>query len=220
MTNFSYNRDIPDGPNNPSNDQPLMKTNTNSTDNLINEDHFSFGVNDGGLHKQVRMPNRGGFPGSIPPGLIANEGTLYTKSVSTFTQLFYTPDTSTNEYQLTRTGTAAFPQFGKKIPYTSGLVGATTEGGWTFLAGNGTDGGMILQYGTVTFTVPKNGSFTVNLPIGYSTENMVMTISINRTSGAGGDQCYINTKNLTSFTFFTSTSGTGFQSFDFMAIGI
>jgi len=216
MTNFSYNRDIPDGPNNPSNDQPLMKTNTNSTDDLINEDHYSFGVNNGGLHKQVRMP----ILAAIPGGLIASEGTLYTKSVSAFTQLFYTPDASTNEYQLTRTGTAAFPQFGKYIPYTSGLAGATTEGGWTFLAGNGTDGGMILQYGTVTFTVPKNGSFTVNLPIGYSVKNMVMTISINRTSGAGGDQCYINSKGLSSFTFFTSTSGTGFQSFDFMAIGI
>jgi hypothetical protein len=50
MPNFVYNRDIPDAPNNPSDDQPDMKDNTNSTDDLIDEDHYSFNDNNGGLH--------------------------------------------------------------------------------------------------------------------------------------------------------------------------
>ncbi len=64
MPNFTYNRDIPDAPNNPSVDQPPMKVNTNSTDDLINIDHFSFNDNNGGLHKQVTMINQTapGFP--------------------------------------------------------------------------------------------------------------------------------------------------------------
>lgn len=39
---ISYNRDIPDGPNNPSNDQPKMKTNTNSIDDWTAIDHIKF----------------------------------------------------------------------------------------------------------------------------------------------------------------------------------
>ena len=58
MTNFPYNRDIPDGPNNPSVDQPDMKENTNSIDELINQDHISFEQNNGGFHKTIHQPNQ------------------------------------------------------------------------------------------------------------------------------------------------------------------
>lgn len=67
-----YNRDIPDGPNNPSVDQPKMKTNTNSIDNLIGVDHFSFNDANGGLHKQVNMITE------ASPPLLGNL-VLYTK---------------------------------------------------------------------------------------------------------------------------------------------
>lgn len=56
MTNQIYNRDIPDGPNNPSQDQPKMKTNTNSIDNVLQIDHITFGDNQGGYHKTVHQP--------------------------------------------------------------------------------------------------------------------------------------------------------------------
>lgn len=49
----TYNRDIPDGPNNPSRDQPLMKTNTNSVDDILKVDHVSFNTANSGFHKQV-----------------------------------------------------------------------------------------------------------------------------------------------------------------------
>lgn len=55
MPFFTYNRDVPDAPNNPSVDQPDMKTNTNNTDDLIAVDHFSFNVNTGGTHKKVTL---------------------------------------------------------------------------------------------------------------------------------------------------------------------
>lgn len=55
MTNFSYNVGVPATNNNPSDDQPEMLINTQSIKNLIDVDHLSFGVNDGGTHKQVTI---------------------------------------------------------------------------------------------------------------------------------------------------------------------
>lgn len=212
---FSYNLNIPAAGNNPSSDQPLMQTNTNSINSLINVDHYTFGTGKDGKHLQVQLPALL----ATPTVGVLGETTVYSQSVTrgaaTSTELFITPDANVanNTYQLTQTILASQTQFGIYNAYTSGVSGVVTTGGWTFLPG-----GLILQYGTVT--PPKNGSFTVNLPIPFATTNMVMTISIHRNSGSGGDNCYINSKNLTTFTYFTSTSGTGFQSFDFMAIGI
>jgi len=54
---ISYNNGIPDAPNNPSNDQPLMKQNTDSIDQLIAIDHVSFNSSNGGFHKKVSLNN-------------------------------------------------------------------------------------------------------------------------------------------------------------------
>lgn len=53
----TYNRDIPDAPNNPSNDQPKMKVNTNAIDDLLAVDHVSFNTANGGFHKRVTFNN-------------------------------------------------------------------------------------------------------------------------------------------------------------------
>lgn len=54
---FNYNRDIPDGPHNPSSDVTPMKINTNAIDDLLAVDHVSFNLANGGIHKQVNMAN-------------------------------------------------------------------------------------------------------------------------------------------------------------------
>lgn len=67
----AYNRDIPDTPNNPSNDQPKMKINTNSIDDILGVDHISFNANSGGTHLQNSYVNFstgtviGGTPASV-----------------------------------------------------------------------------------------------------------------------------------------------------------
>ncbi len=58
MATYSYNRDIPEANNDPSVDQPDMKINTNSIDDLINVDHVSFELPNGGLHRQVTLLNK------------------------------------------------------------------------------------------------------------------------------------------------------------------
>lgn len=69
--NFDYNTDIPNAPNNPSNDQPLMKVNTNSINSLIGIDHVGFSTNGSGIHKQVTLINE------AAPGLGDGAGVLY-----------------------------------------------------------------------------------------------------------------------------------------------
>jgi hypothetical protein len=58
MPNFTYNTDIPDAPNDPSNDQPKMKTNTNNIDGIWAVDHVSFNTDDGGTHLQVSLSSK------------------------------------------------------------------------------------------------------------------------------------------------------------------
>lgn len=183
MTLYQYTRDIPDGPHNPSTDQPDLKLNTNNTDDIFNEDHFSFNVNNGGLHKHTRMPLSNGAPGSIPAGLIANSGTLYTKTVTstagnTETGLFYTPDNSGNEYQMTRTITSGFTLFGKNLPYGTPPAGVTQTGGWTFLPG-----GLIFQYGYIeAAAIPITG--IIQFPISFNSNPFSISVTSQATTAA------------------------------------
>jgi len=192
MATYTYNRDIPDAPNNPSVDQPDMKTNTNSIDSLINEDHYSFGVNNGGFHKQVRMP----VLGAIPAGLIGGSGTIYTKTINNGAgnqaQEFYTNGASGNEYQLTRADNTNFPTF------------AAAQNGWTFLPG-----GLILQYGNaVTTGLNTDVVFPYEMTIAYSlTTTLAFNVptSFSSLSGAG-------------FTFSANPTANG-RRFNWMVIG-
>lgn len=75
MPNFNYTNDIPDTPNDPSVDQPDMKINTNSIDSIINVDHYSFNLANGGWHKQITLPAQN------VPGVQANPtSTIYTNA--------------------------------------------------------------------------------------------------------------------------------------------
>ncbi len=146
MTNFSYNRDIPDGPHNPSTDQPLMKTNTNSTDDLINVDHVSFGQTDGGYHRSIHLINQ-----AINPSPSANAIQVFSKTATSpaSRQLFF-EDTSGNVAQL-----------------TGALASAN---GYVWLSG------MLIQWGnvpigtaTATFPIPfPNSCLNVQLTAGIS----------------------------------------------------
>jgi len=49
----AYNLNIPDGPNNPSADQPKMKTNTNAVHEILEVDHVTFNTPNGGTHKKI-----------------------------------------------------------------------------------------------------------------------------------------------------------------------
>ena len=83
---ISYNLDIPDAPNNPSNDQPKMKTNTNAINAWTAIDHVQFGGDPAGTHKQTTFSSK-----NVPGAQTDPQSVLYTNSgtASTVAEVFF-----------------------------------------------------------------------------------------------------------------------------------
>ena len=211
MPLFSYTRDIPDGPNNPSNDQPNMKTNTNSADDIWKVDHYSFteldpqGRNSGGSHEKVQMPEQL----TIPGGLFSSAGTLYTKAAASATvnrsQLFYSNSDSGNEYQMTRVDNAQFSKFGQNVAYDPSGMAATDphEGGWTFLPG-----GLFFMYGKRLSVTPGSDTI-ITYPFVFPTAVFSVSAISFRTGAIGMQVQRTINVNTTNFTVSLSGSGSG-----------
>jgi len=86
VSSFSYSRDIPDGPNNPTQDQPNMKINTNSIEDILNVDHVTFRQVPGGTHKQLTISSKNVAGLQTDP-----QSVVYTDNgtASTVAQLFF-----------------------------------------------------------------------------------------------------------------------------------
>ena len=212
MPLFPYNRDIPDAPNNPADDQPDMKENFNSIDDLIEVDHFSFDDSLGGLHKQITLENT---------SLIANEQVLITADddADGESQIFIESDNSGNTYQLTRMKDADFSSFG-------GFVAGTVEAGysmttgWTFLPGN-----LLFQYGQVTRAGGISPSdISVTFPVTFSSTDVIVTVTpISKSSGSlNNNTASVRDTSVTDsgFTCKFQTSTADYKGFTWTAIGI
>ncbi len=143
MTQFDYSDNIPFDTNDPSVDQPNMKTNTNSIDNLINVDHVSFNFPNGGYHRIIHQINN-----NASPRTRSGVGATYANfpaAIPTINQVFqalYTPDTTaavadTQLFNITGIG---------GISQLTGNL-ATTDG-WCWV------GGILIQWGFVSITLP------------------------------------------------------------------
>lgn len=199
MPTYSYNRDIPDAPNNPSVDQPKMKTNTNSTDDLIGQDHVSFGIANGGYHKVIHQITQGSNPAAI-----ANINQVYSKD--------YTPDYtgSTSDTQLfVRTGGGGVSQ----------LTGNDAEtDGWCWM------GGMLVQWGQVsspgssgTVTFKDRGPSSKGIPFPNNIFTVVLTPQQNTASAF---LALDNASPPTTTQFkYKANVGLGLQKFYWIAIG-
>lgn len=198
--------------------QPLVNTNFQTIYDVFAINHFEYDKVNFGRHKFVEMPISGGGAGTIPLGLIANEGTIYTKTGSNATDLFYTNDASGNEYQLTRTRNSKFPLFATNTVYDGGIPQLT--GGWTFLPG-----GMLLQYGTYS-KAPASLSSTQNspdipYPFSFSTGVFSLVISMEGASGSPNIVAVTDKSSLSKFKWqFTGGGSTSFTGFDWIAIGV
>lgn len=82
MPSFTWNDNVPFSTNNPSDDQPKMLTNTQSTKLILNQDHYTFesitaaGDSDG-WHRRVYFPV---FTDPVPTAPFPETGAIYTRA--------------------------------------------------------------------------------------------------------------------------------------------
>lgn len=153
-----------------------LRDNFSVIEEIVSKDHQwdDTPVTNSGKHNQARFPEQS----SIPAGLAANEGTLYCKESASVSQIFYSPEDSGNEYQLTYTNTSQFSKFAQI---------ATGNSGWTFLPG-----GIIFQFGTQSMT---NGA-TITFPIAYGT---LFGVQVSAVSGSKRIYCTVRSQTTASF---------------------
>ena len=150
MTQYDWNEGVPDGPNNPSNDQPLMKLNNDVIIPYLAENHRSFNVTNGGQHTKIQFnqdaayipADPGDYPLTTPVLTTGSKVTLPTFGFpSVFSQLFYFTGNkidSTAQYSICDTG---------------GVANDTGPNGSTMLMG-----GFIIKWGLSGLTVVASHS--------------------------------------------------------------
>lgn len=167
-------------------------------------------INVGGKHIFVEMPNQA----SIPTPLAAGESTIYAKAVNSNSQIFFTPDATGNEIQMTRMNTANFATFATNTVYQ-----ANRRGGWTFLPG-----GMLLNYGLTE--VQQNATdININFPRSYTNVPYSVTFSPARDTGTSPGTTYefnLDISNLGTSSFRIKNHGSPAHSYRFswIAIGV
>ena len=181
--------------------QGQIQGNFQTSNTVFGTDHYPFDNVSGneGKHKQVQMP----VLLAKPAGLSTGEGTLYSKTANSESQIFFNPDNSVNEYQLTRAIDAEFAKFAKNTPYL-----ANSEGGWTFLPG-----GLILQYGKRQSAANPSA---VVFPVAFTSVPFSVTATrIQNTATSWG----ITVPTTTGFSL-TNAGGGSSNDFFWFAIGI
>jgi hypothetical protein len=216
MSFFAYTQNIPNPPNNPSTDVPNMQTNTNSVFSWPLVDHYGYEDtnNYGGWHKQITLVSLGNNP-TLPP-LTTGNAELYTNTVPTAggekTELFFTPDTTGNVYQMTRTSSVYYASFANDAQYAQTPPVATQFGGWTFLPG-----GLLLQYGSEE-NLTATGTIKFPRPFNTGPYNIQLTLNALTDTFSSNTIYVIGDPTTTSFNWgFTGT--TSYDAFNWLAIG-
>jgi len=207
---MSYNPSIPNPTDFLSDSQGQIKTNFTAINAGLSINHYPLSPNttDTGKHKFVEMVNN-----AAPVGA-ANEGVIYTKTIGApaASEMFYKPDATTDEYQVTRTFSAGIPLFGTNTNYPQVPARPNQFGGWTFLPG-----GLLLQYGRVDS--PTAGPFTVKFPISFTSPPYIIELTPRNDGSHSAFTYYIDgAPTSTSFNYQGSTSGS--NALFWMAIGI
>jgi len=203
MSNFNYNVDIPDGPHNPSADQPLMKTNTNSTKSIIGVDHYTFQEDSrDGTHKQVNLTNE-----SSPP--LLSDLVLYSKLAGGVSALWAKNITGIdvpifiNALGLSNGYTTLFGGFYLQWGTYNASGGNFSSGSTTSSTGGNTVVTFPVAFPNNVFFFGGNLTYTnSNLPSGTGTLNIHLS-EINSGSKTSFQwQVYTNTNNYLGFVWY------------------
>jgi len=204
MTFLAYTSGIPNGPDNPSNDQPDMKINNDNIPIFVAVDHVGFNTNLGGYHKIIHQTQN-----TVDPASIAGINQVYAKN--------YTPP-----YAGAPTDTQLFAESG--LGGVSQLTGRNSiaNGGWQWVAGTLLIWGNVTTnfaapnfQGTVTFTAISG----TTIPFPNNCFQVYTSMNGNSTTP---NFVQIVSKSATNFTWsFTvhSSAATSYTGFSWLAIG-
>lgn len=198
----AYNRDIPNGPNNPSADQPLMKTNFNTIDTVFQVDHLAFTSTNFGFHKKSTYP-AGIYSLGSPPPSSPDQAVIFSSNTTPGTVLAYTRDGSGQSVALT----------------TAKVLGPlASANGYSWFPGE-----VLFQWGVVTGPGSDTGSVT--FPVAFPNNVYNVTFGMKLAGATSAHNVWISftggTPNLTKtgFSWKSDTSPTGDAGFFWQAIG-
>lgn len=200
---MTYNNSIPQSSERPSDSQTELLGNFQALKTYLDRNHVAIATPSGdvdeGKHKFCQFP----VQATIPAGLIATDATIYSKAVSGNSEMFFSPDASGDEYQLTTSSSANIATFGTNTTYV-----ANNNGGWTFLAG-----GLIMMYGRRT---SPGSSGTVTFPFAFPSGSAPFSITLANERGSARATGYDGASS-TGFTYYSETAGS--TAINWIAIG-
>lgn len=230
MTFFNYNIDIPAALDDPSVDQPLMLTNTNTIGSWVNIDHHGFGDNLGGYHRVIHQDTGtitriNGVYANVPAAILVPTpiNQIFPASVTTDST---TPQTDTQLFAMTAngdalTGNGIYQMTGN----TGGTEGYTWVAGilvqWGFVASGVVNGGTVTFKGRTPTTIPfPNTLYTVYATPTYNTTAPPNNQFPTQNSTISIDTNVANTNNLQfKYTIRQTASATNYTGFYWLAIG-
>lgn len=177
MPGIDYNDGVPNGPNNPSQDQPLMLQNTQAIKAILGIDHVTFDTVNSGTHTQVQFSSN---PTITPPTTFPTlfTGTKGGTTGGGLSQLFFysgNADQSANQYTIGSNGSVLL--FGGII-----LKWATTDGSKTVYD-------LSSDFGLTNF---QNGAFGAVASIKSGSSSVRVNLTPTQvTVVSGGLPCFV-----------------------------
>jgi hypothetical protein len=199
---YPINVNIPNGPNDPADDQNLIRQNFGNIFNYVSVDHIAPGASNNGYHSVVHSVP---FSTGTDPSAITGIGQLYTKTVGSPTdqQLFYE---SGNGVVTQLSGNATTSSSTGSTTLPNGLI---FKWGYTLMSSGS---GSNPKFGTITFST----AFPNNL------FNLQMTLQKNGTTGSENNMS-VNSSTPTTLSAsgfnWNFTGSTSYDGFYWFAIG-
>lgn len=194
---MSYTLDIPNAPNNPSQDQPLLKANTNAINALLAVDHVTFGFGSSSGHHTVIHQ----IAQSLDPALLPGVNQVYAKNVTPAATI-----TSTDTQLFTKTGAGVISQMTGRLDGVEGYV-------WV--------GGILVQWGSANF--PSSGiTFLTRVTGGIDFPNNIFAVYVSfKNTSSSSSNATIGVRNplTTGFTVSTTGASASWSGYYWLAIG-
>ena len=213
---MTYQPDIPKSGDTLGGTRAQINTNFQNLNTAFSANHSALTVSTVGKHIFMQMPEQASAPATA-----IDEGALYTiEGISPAqTNLVFRAENSGGgggfQYQLTKSIAASTATFGNitNSPAVAN-VKPNENFGWTFLSGNTTGGGLLLQYGSADTFGTTIGAQTITFPVPFKT---VFSVNATQTNFTGN---FAHLRSVTTTGFRVVGVGTTSAEVSWMAIGI